>query len=281
MRRSARVALATIAAAATAVAAAAKIAAFRGEIRNEIDELFAAEHLTPGRVVAEEDLARLPTPVARWLRRAGVVGKRIPRTVRLRQEGEFRLAPGGRWMPFTADEYFSLDPPGFVWVVRMEAAPLLAISGRDRYAGGEGSIDMRLLELIPVASQRGGLLNQGALLRYLNETMWFPAAALDPCISWSEIDEHRAQATISYGGMDGSAIFVFDADGRLLDMTADRYYAAGNRTETWSTPLSNERLLGGMRVPASGYGLWKLGVGDFIYIRLRVTDLDYDPAGPY
>jgi hypothetical protein len=127
----------------------------RRQVAGEVAAPFGqATGVAPG-VLAEADLAGLPEPVRRWLRAAGVVGKVRPATVRLRQEGEFRTGEDRRWMPFRAEQYFTTDPPGFVWSVRMRVAPFVSITGRDRYAGGEGSIRMRLLSVIPVAGARG------------------------------------------------------------------------------------------------------------------------------
>jgi hypothetical protein len=55
-------------------------------------------------------------------------------------------------MPFTAQEYYTTDPPGYVWRVRFKLAPLVTVSGRDRYTAGQASILMRLLSLVPVAT---------------------------------------------------------------------------------------------------------------------------------
>ena len=61
-------------------------------------------------IVVEEDLAGLPEPVQRWLSASGIVGQPIPRTMRLRQEGEIRLGPDQSWMPFHADQYYTIAP---------------------------------------------------------------------------------------------------------------------------------------------------------------------------
>src|SRR5262249_42610595 len=154
--------------------------------------LFAQSRTVAAASLSEADLAGLPEPVQRWLRSARVVGSSRPATVRLKQAGQFRLGQDRGWLPFRAEEYFTTDPPGFVWVVRMQLAPLLWIAGRDRYTNGTGSMQMRLLSLIPVANRRGGGLNQGAVLRYLNEMMWFPAAAVSPYVAWEALDAQSA-----------------------------------------------------------------------------------------
>lgn len=183
-------------------------ALFERRIDEEVVALLAASGTAEPEVVTEDDLRALPEPVQRWLGWALIVGKPIPATVRLTQEGRFRQGEGQPWMPFTAEEVFATDPPGFVWKTTMRTAPGLSIVGRDAYVAGRGSIDMRLLGLVPVAQASGPGLDQDALLRYLNETLWFPAAALSPFISWEPIDANSARATMRYADVTGEATFV-------------------------------------------------------------------------
>jgi hypothetical protein len=263
---------------ATAAAVTAGRLALDRRIEQEIADLFARSSDARPSVVADAELAALPEPVQRWLRRAGVVGRERPVTVRLKQVGEFRQRPDAAWMPFTAEQYYTTDPPGFVWAATMRAAPLLTLAGRDRYVDGRGALDFRLLSLVPVAHASGPELDQGVLLRYLNETMWFPAAALSPAIVWEGIDATSARATISHGGVSATATFVFDQAGDLVDMTAERYALEGDRfvLQPWSTPISDYGRFDGIRVPVAAEGVWRRPTGDFAYIRLRVTALEYN-----
>jgi len=270
---------------AVAVAAAVVVgtgrAIFERRVDKEIASLLTASTMVEAATVNERDLALLPEPVQRWLRWAQVAGKEFPVTVRLEQEGRFRQAEGGNWMTFTAEEYFTVDPPGFVWRTRMQLFPFVSIVGRDRYAGGKGSIEMRLLGLVPVASASGPAMDQGALLRYLNEMMWFPAAALSPYITWEAVDASSATATMSYGGVTAAATFVFDAQGRPVDMIAERQDLARGRLETWSTPMRAYAEFQGVRVPSEGVSVWKYESGDFPYIELRITEIEYNQPAPY
>lgn len=245
-------------------------------IAREVEELFAARRDGDAVIVTEAAIATLPEPVQRWLRYARVVGTPRPSTVRLKMEGQFRLGPDKDWMPFEAEEYYTTDPPGFVWSVSMEMAPLLTIRGRDRYVAGIGDIDMRLLGIVPVARKSGGNLNQGAMLRYLNEIMWFPAAAVSPYITWKSIDANSAEATMRYGGVTAAATFTFDGQGKLVTMTAQRPNDARNRILPWATPISDYSEFAGVRVPAAGEGIWTYETGDFSYVRLRVTGIEYN-----
>jgi hypothetical protein len=279
MHKLARIALGIVGISALAIAATAAIGSWKFE-RRISDEITALVDSAPGRkphLVTEADLEGLPEPVQRWLRWAQVIGKPFPSAVHLRQEGRFRQGVSNDWMPFTAEEYFTVDPPGFLWSTEMRPFPLVSILGRDRYLDGEGSIEMRLLGFVPVAQGNGPAIDHGALLRYLNETMWFPAAALSRSITWEAIEANAARATIRDGGMTAVATFLFDDQGRPLDMTAERFDLARGKRETWSTPLRAYGEFDGVRVPVDGVGVWHYEDGDFPYIELRVTALEYRP----
>jgi hypothetical protein len=254
---------------------------FERRIEEETASLLSAAQDHQPAAITSADLARLPEPVQRWLQWAGVVGQKIPRSVRLTQEGRFRMGEGRPWVPFTAEEFFTTDPLGFIWKTQMQMYPLVEVIGRDRYIDGSGSIEMRLLGVVPVANASGPELNQGALLRYLNETMWFPAAALSPSISWEAVDATSARATITDSGLSVSAVFIFDAEGRPIDMVADRYDLGRGQIERWSTPLTDWGEFSDVRVPVGGMALWRYDTGDFPYIELRITDIAYDaPVEP-
>lgn len=255
-------------------------AASERHISGDVADLFAVSADPDQTVVTEADLVGLPEPVQRWLRWSDVVGKPIPTSVRLRQTGTFRLGEGKKWMPFTAEEYYTTNPPGFVWSTSMEMFPLVSITGRDRYTAGTGDINMRVLGLISVSHKSGGALNQGALLRYLNEMMWFPAAALRPYISWTQIDSTSAKATMTAGDITGDAIFFFDEAGRITNMTADRENDAKGKRLPWSTPITAYGEFGEIRIPTEGTAIWQYETSEFPYVRLRVTEIEYDnPAG--
>lgn len=250
---------------------------FKRRIAGEVSRLLAQRIPRSETPVTAADLDHMPEPVQRWLRWAGAVGTRCPETVHLKQHGRFRLGPDKPWMSFSAQEHYTIHPPGFVWPARFRIAPFVTIEGRDAYMDGHGSIDMRLCGVIPVARQRGPEMDQGALLRFLNEIVWFPAAALEPYIAWDAIDASSARATITYGDVTAAAEFMFDDQGRPIDMRATRYRTVGSgyALSDWSTPFSAYGEFAGIRVPTAGRGVWTLEDGDFCYVELRVDDVTW------
>jgi hypothetical protein len=243
-----------------------------------VRDLFSAAEIEPGAVVGADDLRALPAPVQRWLEASGVVGEPRVATVRLRQRGGLRTSPEQDFMPAEAEQYVTVDPPGLVWRVRTRMLRVLPIAGRDEYRQGRGSMQIRVASLIPVVDAAGPEIDQGALLRFLGEIVWLPSAALSPAIAWHPIDEHRARAVMSHGGITASAEFTFAPDGRFLEMSAERYKGGGAEAtlERWVVPARAWRTIDGVTIPVEGDVVWKLEGGDFNYYRWEILEVDYD-----
>ncbi len=250
---------------------------FDGKVEKEVQELFESAEAGEPEVITEEDLKGLPEPVQRHLRHAGVVGRKKVNSVRLKQEGRFRQGEDGSWMSFEAEQYYTTEQPGFIWKTDMSFLPLVSVVGRDKYYNGEGNMLIKLPPFIKIADARGDDIDQGTLVRYLNEIMWFPTAYLSDYISWESIDSTSTRATMTDHGTTVSAVLYFDETGRLVDFVADRYYAGGDETtlETWTTPIKEYGEMEGLRIPVKGEGVWELDSGSFAYIELEVTELEY------
>ena len=121
-------------------------------------------------------------------------------------------------------------------------------------------------------------------MRYLNEMMWFPSAFLGKNISFEPIDKNSARVTLRDLGKSVTATMYFDDKERLINFTAPRYRDMGNNKfelEDWSTPIREYGEFEGLKLPIRGSGVWNLKEGDLEYIDLVITDLEYNPDGPY
>ena len=121
-------------------------------------------------------MLRLPEAMQRYLRYTRVVGKEPIQTVRLKYPGFFITQPGQKWLPMVAEEYFTTKPFAFLRRGSIRLFPLISISAWDGFSNGHGSLLVKLLSPVTLVSVHGPEADQGELLRYLGEIIWFPTA---------------------------------------------------------------------------------------------------------
>lgn len=230
------------------------------------------------RIITPEMLEHLPEPVQRYLTCTGVVGYPWIENVRLKQVGKFRQGPDQPWMPLTAQEFYTTDPPSLLWNARFKLAGLPLLRARDRYQGGHGHMFGKLAGLFTVFDVRGEQLDQATMIRYLNEIMWFPTAYLGDNILWEAQDDASARVTFSDGGKSVSAAMFFDDTGHLTNFTAMRYREMDGEfsLDPWSTPITAYGEFAGLNLPVRGQAVWNLPSGDLPYADLEITDVEYN-----
>ena len=231
-------------------------------------------------LVTPDMLGGLPEPVQRYLAYTGVVGTPLIDRVRLKQEGRFRQGPDRPWMPLSAEELYTTDPPSFVWNARFKIAGLPILSAKDRYESGHGHMFGKLAGIYTVFDITGEKLDQATMIRYLNEIMWFPTAFLGENISWGEADEHSAQVTFTDHGRSVSARIIFDEVGRLTNFTALRYREIDGdfSLDPWSTPILDYGERAGLKLPTRGQAVWNLESGDLTYADLEIGKVEFNFA---
>ena len=258
--------------------AAFNIYSFKRKLTGEIDAIFDGQPQGGGEILTDADIEHLPPAVQKHLRYSGAVGKPNITNARVQQTGRIRTTAEQPWMEFTAEQYYTTDPPQFLWYAKANlfGIPLLI---RDRLYQGEGEILGKVAATIPVAVGSGPEMTQGSMLRYLNEVMFFPSAFVSEFITWEAIDETSARSTLNHDGQQVSAVWTFDNEGRIVNMVADRYYSLPDGSysmETWETPITDYAEFDSIRIPSIGVGTWKLDSGDFTYVEIEIQGIEYN-----
>mgnify|MGYP006898383638 CR=1 FL=1 len=248
-------------------------------VKAEVRQLFQASTPTNNEVITPDKITRLPVPVQRWLNQSGVVGKERSTSVRLKQKVEMKMKPEQTdWVKAEAQQYFALNEPSFVWQVSMQMMRGVEVVGRDKFMDGKGQMLIKAFGLVSIVNAADEKIDQGTLQRYLAETVWFPSAALSPYITWEAIDSISAKATMSYKGTTGSGIFYFDQQGQFDKFITQRYMGSGAEAvlREWVITTLETRNLNGINIPVKMEVTWKLDEGDFNWLKLDITDIEYN-----
>ena len=182
------------------------------------------------------------------------------------------------WMSATATQYTTIDIPAFIWIVEVKMNSLLSAVGRDKFENGKGEMLIKLNSLLSVVHEKGEKIDEGSLQRYLGEMVWFPSLALSPYIRWEPIDDSAAKATLTYKGTTGSGTFHFNSRGEVTAFSALRY--KGNESTAkrheWIMNITDYKSFEGIKVPCKMTATWKMDGGDWTWLRLEVTDIQYN-----
>jgi hypothetical protein len=215
----------------------------------------------------QEDLvAGLPDPARRYFLHAIRPGTKLARLVVLEMGGSMRLQPDGAWLPMKARQVLA-SPHGFVWEATVHQG-LLWFSGTDHYAASSGETRFWLCGLIPMVRASGSDVSRSARGRLAGEAIWNPAALLPQRdVSWEQVDEHTARATLAIDGESIPLVLTVEPNGRLRSVQLERW---GDRTADghfasipFGMDVLEEREFSGYTIPSRIAGGWWYGTERF------------------
>jgi uncharacterized protein DUF6544 len=118
------------------VASAAGSRRFRNRYAKEKADLI--ERARAGSPPAQA--ADLPPPVQRYLETTrGAYNPRLE-VATLRQRGTLRAAADKPWIPFEAEQLYSIEPPAFIWLANARMASVVPLLARDKFVDGKGNM---------------------------------------------------------------------------------------------------------------------------------------------
>ena len=255
----------------------------RAQYEHDVRAGIGALALSP--VIHDEDLDRLPAPVQRYLRKAGVTGQPRVHSFLVRMHGRIRSGPDAPWMPITSEQYNVVETPArlFYLTGTMRGMP---VQGFHRYVGSTASMVVKVAGIVPVVQASGPVMDLSETVTLFNDMcVMAPATLIDARIQWIPVDEQHARARFTNGEHTITAELLFNELGELVDFRSEDRYAvapdgAPPRRMTWSTPVGSYRDFGGVRIASSGRGLWHEPSGEYAYIELSIDDVRYNVPRP-
>ena len=225
-----------------------------------------------------ERLNDLPDIIKKWLLNSNTLNQKIPKQVFIKQSGELRTEPDGRWMKYKARQWSNPNEPAFIWKSEVNMLPGFHLSGLDSYLYGQGNMYISMMSVIPIVDVSGPQTDQGSLLRWLAEIAWYPQAALHPNIIWKELDSTAALAEFSYNNQTVEGIFFFNINGDLKSFKAERYFEKDGvySLEEWEITVNENgfKTFNEIRIPAAFQVKWNLKDGTFHWLNMKLDSVE-------
>jgi len=249
----------------------------RDTLRDEVAGAGLAARAWTSAPVTDDDLARLPEPVRRYLRFMRVPGRPRDASVRIRMHGRFRPGLRAAWRTLDSRQY-NTGPPETARVFHMRlpffGVPVL---GRDTYLEGHGRMLIRPVDAFTVQDAHGEAFDLGELVTWVNDAVLFaPSMLLHPSVNWHADGEDAFRLVMVDHLHTVEARVEVDPSGAVTGfVTPDRWFAPSGARDPvrtpWSTPVEGWRECGDRMLPTAVRAEWLLDDGPFTYAEATVS----------
>jgi hypothetical protein len=256
----------------------ARPGSFRSRFTRDRDALLARPgHPTP--LVTEADLASLPPLMRTYLRRVGAVGRPRVRNLRVRFDARMRSSATSPWMPATATQFESFDPPARLFYMNATRGGV-PLDIFHRYVDGAATFQVRIASLFPMVDKHGPVLTRAETVTLMNDiVVMAPAGVIDLPFTWATDGERSVLATFTNADNTVSARLSFDAAGDLVGfLSNDRTQEDSGRSRNvpWSTPITQYRDVDGIRIGSHGDANWVEPSGEWTYGSFDIRSIGYN-----
>lgn len=241
------------------------------QFSKEVKELFVQSTKISDKTFNYDMLLELPEPVQRYFKHVLKNGQPYISYIRLTHNGQFKTNPNKDFVSIEGEQYFTTEKPGFIW-----KGSTTMFTARDMYIADQGRLVVSLFSVYNVVDGKGEKFNQGELLRWLGESVWFPTNLLpSKNLQWTPIDNLSAKLTFNYNNITVFYIVTFNDIGEITQLETKRYMGEDN-LETWIGKLSEYKEVNGIIIPTAIEGSWKLDKGDYTYAKFKVKRIEYN-----
>jgi hypothetical protein len=249
--------------------------------RNEVEIEKSQNSIVDIKVITESQIDYLPNSVKNYFRFAGFVGRPLPHNCSIEWEDvEFKMSPEKDWIPIKCFQFNSVKEPARFAYLSASKMGINMFVGRDKYQQGKGNMHIKLFGVFNLQNQWGRAMDESSLVTILSETLFVPGYALQPYITWEEIDPLTAKGTITYQGVSVSGYFHFLPSGEMTHfVSSDRNQidAEGNETKVeWVAEVESYSNFDGLNIPGYVSATWKNPEGDYKYFKGKIKDLKFN-----
>jgi len=249
---------------------------FANEFSRQVKSVFAEADLNSYQTFEISQLEGLPPVVQQYFLHVLKPGQPLIRCARLRHNGQFKPGLKKSWGDIEGEQYFSTIRPAYIW-----KGDTNLFSARDFYIGGKGGLIVTILSLFNVLNAKGKAFDQGELLRWLMENIWFPTNLLPgENMAWTSILPTKARLSFEHLGLSLYLDCTFNEAHEIIEMETKRNMDE-TRMETWIGRPASYKEMNGVRIPTDVEVLWRLPEGDLSYARFHVLQLEYNIAAQY
>lgn len=241
------------------------------EFTNQVNALFANSGKIQNKNFQYSQLQNLPEPVQRYFKLVLPEGQPYISYVRLKHDGLFKSGPDKKWTDIEGEQYFTTQTPGFIW-----KGATNMFTARDMFLSGKGRLTVLLFSMIKIVDATGEKYDDGELLRWLAESVWFPTNLLpSDNLIWTAVNSEQANLLFTLDKKELNYLVTFNEKGEIVSFQTKRYMNEDS-LEIWVGNVSSYNRINGILIPTMIEAVYKLKTGDYSYAKFNLKNIEYD-----
>jgi hypothetical protein len=249
---------------------------YRKDVRAALEQ---ANAVATNDVLTENDIRVLPEVVKSYVRYTGAVGKPKVKSFKVEFSGRIRKDEKSEWMPFTSEQYNTLNPAKRMFFMRATMKHL-PVAGYHKFDNGKAFMDIRLLSIACVQYETGVEMGVSETVTFFNDMcVMAPATLIDPRIKWLASDSNIADASFTNNGITVTARLSFNDVGELVNFISNDRYAASDepmKQYPWLTPIKEYRAFNGVKLATDAQAVYRYPDRDLVYGEFQLTIAEYN-----
>jgi len=218
----------------------------------------------------------LPVPVQQYFKHVLKPGQQYITSVRLKHSGLFKSSEKDKWEKIKGVQYFTVSIPGFIW--KGKTSLFTAV---DMLLDGKGRLSVFLFSFLKILHGKGEKYDQGELIRWLGESVWFPTNLLPgKNLRWLEKDALHATLHYDYNGTTISYLVSFNEKNEIISMETNRYKGS-QALQKWIGKYAEYKTRNGMLIPTIVEGAWVDNEAEDPYAIFELLEIDVNIPQPY
>jgi hypothetical protein len=201
--------------------------------------------------------------------------------VSLKQQGGFKAKEdSNNYSNIKSQQIYFTKNKSYLWDAQIFINKKLYINVYDSYINSKAAMKGNILDFLSIVDAKDRYeLNEGALQRYLAESVWFPTALLpSQGIKWREIDEYTAEAFITDAEITTSLEFEFNNKAQIISVYTPKRFREINGEyilTPWYGKLSRYKNINGYMIPTYFEVSWLLKDDIYTYFKASVKNVTY------
>ncbi|MCF8260630.1 MAG: hypothetical protein K9J12_07650 [Melioribacteraceae bacterium] len=249
------------------------------QVSNEVEELFSSTSSIELVNAQSEKFKSLPLPVRRYLLTKNIDPTKQIQTMRMKQEGRYKLRFNKEYLDMTAELYVDYGDKEFIWFANVTQTKPFFTTVIDNYFKSQGGrARTKLMAIVRTRDDIGISVNKANMLQMLADLMWNPSFLLSSSISWDSIDDFSARCTLMDEFTNVAATFFFDTDNELVRIEAQRPEGTKEdfKRRLWEVRVLEHGNFDGNILPYRVEYVYFAGENEYPYMEIKVNELEYN-----